>query len=269
MKAVSVMYHDVVAGGRFDESGFAGADAALYKLGREEFARHLDALSAARADAPALVTDLAPEAPSGPNAGGRMPWLLTFDDGGVSAATVVADMLEARGWRGHFFVTTGRVGQTAFLSREQVRELRERGHVVGSHSETHPARMSHCAEDELLGEWRRSLGFLSEVLGEEVRVASVPGGYYSRAVASAAAREGVTRLFTSEPTERVNEVDGCLVFGRYGVQRWTGPAAVAGIVAGEILPRRRQQLAWTLKKLTKRVGGEYYLRARRALINRG
>jgi len=262
MRAVSVMYHDVVAGGRFDESGFAGADADLYKLGREEFARHLDALAAARPDPPALVSDLSA-------AGGPAPWLLTFDDGGASAATVIAGMLEARGWRGHFFVTTGRVGSAGFLSRGQVRELRLRGHVVGSHSETHPARMSHCAEDELLGEWRRSVAFLSEALGEEVTTASVPGGYYSRAVAEAAARAGVRRLFTSEPTERVAEVGGCLVFGRYGVQRWTTPEAVAGIVSGRFLPRRRQQLVWSAKKLTKRVGGEYYLRARRALIGGG
>ena len=178
-------------------------------------------------------------------------------------------MLEARGWRGHFFVTTGRVGAPTFLSPEQVRELNERGHVVGSHSETHPPRMSHCSPEELLGEWRRSVAFLSEPLGEEVVTASVPGGFYSRAVAEAAARAGVRRLFTSEPTERVEEVEGCLVFGRYGVQRWTTPEAVAGIVKGDFLPRRRQQLAWSAKKLTKRVGGEYYLRARRALIGRG
>lgn len=265
MRAVSVMYHDVVSGGRFDESGFAGADAALYKLEREEFARHLDALAAARTDPPALATDLRPDAA----AAGTTPWLLTFDDGGVSAATAVADMLEARGWRGHFFVTTGRVGSPTFLSREQVRELRERGHVVGSHSETHPPRMSHCAPEELSGEWRRSVAFLSETLGEEVLTASVPGGFYSRAVAEAAARAGVRRLFTSEPTERVAEVEGCLVLGRYGVQRWTTPAAVAGIVTGSFIPRRRQQLVWSAKKLSKRVGGEYYLRARRALIGRG
>jgi peptidoglycan/xylan/chitin deacetylase (PgdA/CDA1 family) len=266
MRAVSIMYHDVVAGERFDESGFAGADAALYKLGREEFALHLDALAAARRDRPALVSedrfDTAPvEEPP--------PWLLTFDDGGVSAATIVADLLEARGWRGHFFVTTGSVGRPSFLSPEQVRELHRRGHIVGSHSETHPPRMSHCSASELLREWRASVEFLSDLLGERVRAASVPGGYYSRAVAEAAARAGIERLFTSEPVERVVEVDGCLVFGRYGVQRWTTPATVAGIVSGKFVPRRRQQFIWSAKKLTKWVGGEYYLKARRVLIGRG
>jgi len=260
LKAISVMYHDVVSGGRWDESGFAGADAALYKLGREEFARHLRAVAEVVTEKPSLAPGLSPGERS------PTPWLLTFDDGGVSAATVVADMLEEYGWRGHFFVTTGRVGTPGFLSRAQVRELHERGHVVGSHSHTHPQRMARCAEDELLDEWRRSTEFLSGVLGEAVAVASVPGGYYARKVAEAAARAGITRLFSSEPTARAFEVEGCLVLGRYSVQRWTTPGTVAGIVRGRLLPRLRQRAFWDAKKVTKKLGGDYYLKVRQALI---
>ena len=256
------MYHDVVSGDRWDESGFAGADAALYKLGREEFARHLRAVAAAATGQPSLAPELPPASATFP----RAPWLLTFDDGGVSALTVVAGMLEEYGWRGHFFVTTGRVGTPGFLTRAQVRELRGRGHVVGSHSHTHPQRMARCAEGELLDEWRRSTGFLSDLLGEAVETASVPGGYYARKVAAAAARVGVRRLFSSEPTARAAEVEGCLVLGRYSVQRWTTPETVAGIVRGSLLPRLRQRAFWEAKKVTKKLGGEYYLKVRQALI---
>ncbi|HEV2762151.1 MAG TPA: hypothetical protein VGV38_04075, partial [Pyrinomonadaceae bacterium] len=58
MRAVSVMYHDVVPAGRPDESGFAGADAALYKLAREDFARHLRALREASDAPPAVASEL-------------------------------------------------------------------------------------------------------------------------------------------------------------------------------------------------------------------
>ncbi|HYP52495.1 MAG TPA: polysaccharide deacetylase family protein, partial [Pyrinomonadaceae bacterium] len=265
------MYHDVVPGGRWDESGFAGADAALYKLDREQFARHLRAVADAVREKPSLASELKPEhsssaparpsstsAPSGDGAGARapgtssvarVPWLLTFDDGGVSALTVVADMLEEYGWRGHFFVTTGRVGTPGFLTRAQVRELRRRGHAVGSHSHTHPQRMARCSPEELLGEWTTSTRFLSDVLGEPVAVASVPGGYYARKVAEAAARAGVRQLFSSEPTARAFEVEGCLVLGRYSVQRWTTPGTVARIVAGRLIPRLRQRAFWEAKKV--------------------
>ncbi|HEV7377989.1 MAG TPA: hypothetical protein VGN95_25135, partial [Pyrinomonadaceae bacterium] len=92
MKVISVMYHDIVARGLPDESGFAGADAALYKLEREEFAGHLRAIDASvREQAISTVFDL----PQEMQAHATPPLLLTFDDGGVSAHTSAAGMLEA------------------------------------------------------------------------------------------------------------------------------------------------------------------------------
>jgi hypothetical protein len=43
------------------------------------------------------------------------PVFLTFDDGGASALHPTADLLERRGWSGHFFVTTRRIGTPGFL----------------------------------------------------------------------------------------------------------------------------------------------------------
>lgn len=263
MPAIALMYHDIVDGDAYDASGFAGADAALYKLGRGEFEAHLSAIAESGAARPATVAEL------GDGAGAGRPLLITFDDGGVSAYTHAADALERRGWRGHFFVTTGRVGTPGFLSREQIVELDRRGHVVGSHSATHPLRMARCSYEEMLGEWKTSVGVLSDILGRGVTAASVPGGYYSRRVAEAADEAGIKHLFTSEPTAGLQRVGGCLVVGRYTVQRWTTPRAAAAIAAGRLGPRLRQAVLWNAKKATKAVGGEFYLRARKALIGRG
>jgi peptidoglycan/xylan/chitin deacetylase (PgdA/CDA1 family) len=262
MPVIALMYHDIVEGDDYDASGFAGADAALYKLGRAEFEAHLAAIEAAGAR-PSTVAELG----DGRAAARRL--LITFDDGGVSAHTHAAGALERRGWRGHFFVTTGRVGTPGFLNREQVVELDRRGHVVGSHSATHPLRMARCTYEEMLREWKTSVAFLSDALGRAVSVASVPGGYYSRRVAEAAAESGVTHLFTSEPTAGLDRVGDCLVIGRYTVQRWTTPRAAAGIASGRLAPRLRQAVLWNAKKATKAVGGGFYLRVRKALIGGG
>ena len=129
MQALAIMYHDVVENGDFESSGFPGEGAHVYKLRREDFERHLDAIAAATA---AVSTVRMLE--------GR-PVLLTFDDGGVSFHHPIADLLERRGWRGHFFITTDRIGMPGFLTEAQLRELHRRGHIIGSHSCSHPTRM--------------------------------------------------------------------------------------------------------------------------------
>lgn len=261
MRAISIMYHDVTEqGAAHTASGFPGADAALYKLERAHFKEHLNAIAAARSDAPARVFELTEKADATP------PWLLTFDDGGASAYACTAEMLEELGWRGHFLVTAGYIGKPAFLSREQISELHRRGHIIGSHSTTHPARMSHCSPQEMLTEWKTSIETLSDITGQQVKVASVPGGFYSREVAEAAAQAGIEWLFTSEPVTKCAVVDGCLVLGRYTVQRHTTPERAAALACGRLTPRMRQLLFWNAKKITKSLGGEYYLKLRKSLL---
>jgi peptidoglycan/xylan/chitin deacetylase (PgdA/CDA1 family) len=258
---IAMLYHDVVEPGRDDASGFRGAGAARYKLTRADFAAHLGALARAVRGGPVAALEALAAS------GGASSWALTFDDGGASALEPTADLLEAHGWRGFFFVTTARVGTPGFLRAAGVRELRRRGHVVGSHSCSHPERMASCGRKQLLDEWRRSREVLEGILGEPVRTASVPGGYYSRAVAAAAAEAGCTVLFNSEPTTGVTAVGACRVVGRYTVYRGTTARAAARLITSR--PARwRQALLWNVKKVAKAVGGRGYLAVRRRLLVR-
>jgi hypothetical protein len=129
--------------------------------------------------------------------------------------------------------------------------------------------MSHLSWQELLKEWSVSCNLLSQLLGERVRTASVPNGYYSRQVAQAAAAASIEVLFTSEPTMATSVVDGCLVFGRYSIQRHT-PAGVSGaIAAGHKRARWKQTFTWQAKKAVKALTGESYFAIRRLLLSGG
>ncbi|MGA7217736.1 MAG: polysaccharide deacetylase family protein, partial [Candidatus Sulfotelmatobacter sp.] len=173
--AACLLYHDVVEGADWDSSGFTGPGTAKYKLSSADFEAHLKAVANLGA-APITAHEIAHAT------NGTLPFLLTFDDGGESAATQIAGLLQQRGWHGHFFVTAGQIGRKGFLSAEQIRGLRKDGHVIGSHSFSHPTRMSRCPREELAEEWSKSLRALCDILGEPVDTASVPGGYYSRRV---------------------------------------------------------------------------------------
>lgn len=259
MKAISIMYHDVVERGCEESSGFSGADANLYKIEIERFEEHLARIAEVRNDSIDKITE---------SSDNRNPFFITFDDGGRSAYTQTVDALERRGWRGHFFVATDFIDTPTFLSRAEIKQLDARGHIVGSHSASHPLRMASLSTDELRREWRVSIEKLSDILGRRVSTASVPGGHFSRAVAEAAATAGIKTLFTSEPTTRVYKIGDTTVFGRYTIQRRTPVETVAAIARGDWNPRLRQFLFWNSKKVLKKIGGENYLRIRKRLLSK-
>jgi peptidoglycan/xylan/chitin deacetylase (PgdA/CDA1 family) len=258
MRTLALLYHDVVPKDRFELSGFQSPDANIYKLNSDEFERHLDSV-AATGGKPVTIFDQAS------NSGRRL--MLTFDDGGASAPDI-ADRLEQRGWRGHFLVTTDFIGTAEFVSESQIRELHRRGHIVGSHSCSHPPRMSACNSEQLDSEWQNSVRRLSDIVGEKVKLASIPGGYYSREVAAAASRAGIRVLFTSEPVTLSHTVGECLVVGRFGVQQGVPREWVAAVVSGSVLPRWQRYIFWNGKKMLKRVGGESWLKLRRSILAR-
>ena len=258
MKATVLLFHDIVPPGRFDLSGFQSPDADIYKIDCATFERHLAALSECTLEPPGLVFD------HQTTTARRL--LLTFDDGGVSAATFIADILASRRWMGHFLVTTDFIGTPGFVHNSHIRELHSRGHVIGSHSCSHPMRMSACSAAQLDREWRESVARLQDILGSSIEVASVPGGYYGTNVAAAAAAAGIRHLFTSEPVTSVRTVDGCCVYGRFSVDQGVQPQWVASVIAGDIWPRLQRLVFWNAKKILKKTGGVAWLEARRRII---
>ncbi len=266
MRVFSLAYHDVVPDGAWDSSGFCGDDPAadpngVYKLDVSQFERHLDAITAAVDEA---GVDRARTAATLDGADADTV-LLHFDDGGSSAMQTGA-LLASRGWRGHFWITTDRIGTPGFVTADDVRALHRAGHVVGSHSRSHPMRMGALSDAELDREWGDSLAALSDACGEPIATASVPGGYCTHRVVAAAARAGVTVLFNSEPTCHPAQLGGCVVLGRYSVKRATLADEAAAMAAGARAPRYRQWATWNAKKLVKRAGGEYWLAARRRIL---
>jgi len=228
-----LMYHEVTN----DPSctGFQRASARPYTLTHGAFARHLDCI-ADEGLVPALVSQL-DFIMSGRDL------LLTFDDGGLSAL-YAAEALARRGWRGHFFIVTGKIGERTFLDRAGIRELASAGHLVGSHSHTHPDIFRGLTRQRMFEEWRVSRTIVSDILGAPCDTASIPGGDQSPAVLASAAEAGFNYLFTSEPWLHPRSVDGCWMLGRFAVKDSLSPAHLR-----RLLRFRGWRRAWMVRRL--------------------
>lgn len=255
-RALSLLYHDVYAVSP-SESGFSERAARHYKLPVRDFECQLDRLAETVDSAPLVTMDEA-----GETAGG-IPFAITVDDGGLSYHSHVAERLEARGWRGHCFMTTGWISRPGFLDAAKLRELHARGHAIGSHSVSHPRRFAACSWDEMLKEWSESRKALQDILGADVTSASVPGGYFSPRVAYAAEVAGITTLFTSEPETRIRQIGGCRVFGRYTLRDGSPVDLPARLARGELPVLYAEWASWNAKKALKAVLGAGYPRLAR------
>lgn len=241
----NLIYHDVAPPGDEDHYGFPGPAAARYKLTPERFEAHLDSIRAAHVE-----VGLAADHPQA---------ALTFDDGGASALWV-ADALERRGWRGHYFITTGRIGAPGFVGVDEIGELVRRGHVVGSHSDSHPTYMGALSRAEIAREWRRSRDALTEIMGAAPETAAVPGGYVSPTVIAEAARAGYRLLMTSRPSAKPRWHGGIEVQGRYTIWSSTSSVRAAAYARGNRLARASLWVAWEAKSAPKRLSpGAYEL----------
>lgn len=113
---------------------------------------------------------------------------VTFDDGYQGNATIAAPILERHRQRACFFVTTQYVGsnyvpfwdaekkiQSRWMSWDQVRSLRARGHEVGSHTQTHPD-LGVISKDDARREIGGGSSRLDTELGEHSGLFAYPFG---------------------------------------------------------------------------------------------
>ncbi|MBO5732291.1 MAG: polysaccharide deacetylase family protein [Alistipes sp.] len=248
MSKIVLMYHDVYRDSE-TESGFQFPTSYPYKVSAAEFEKHVR-----------LAYDYCHE-----HGIAQSSVEFSFDDGGESFYSVAAPILEKYGFRGIFFISTSYLASDKFMTAEQVRELHERGHIIASHSHSHPRNMTRLGVEELRNEWCTSLRILSEIVGEPVRTASIPSGFNSKEVIATAKEAGITTLYTSAPSDRVRNYEGMTIIGRYVVLCNTSTSAVHSIISSRCR-RLRLSLRAQLLALAKKVLGANYNRIKTKIV---
>lgn len=240
MEKVALMYHDIITINDIT-SGFQNESAFQYKVNEDTFEEVVRNLSPSRV-------------------------LFTFDDGGLSFLTNAAPILEKYGHRGVFFIATDYIGTPGFLSVEQVRELDKRGHIVGSHSCSHPHNMAGLPDDAISKEWIESKNKLEEILGHTMEYASIPNGYSSKSVVTKAREAGIKYLYTSTPIDRVKNVKGISLIGRYVIHDKMLPQEVTNIVESR-KTRIKKYAKWLVIESIKFVLGNQYDKVKSIVVS--
>ena len=190
-----------------------------YAVGREAFARQLDAI------AHRLCRE------GGGGTAGVPAVAITFDDGHASNVRIALPMLLERGLEALFFVTSDWVGARAhYVDAPMLGELVGAGMIVGAHGRTHRF-MDDLSEPDAREELIRSRETLESAIGAPVRSMSFPGGRHDARIRRLARESGLVSLFDSRVARAgPGELAAALAVARHG--RGPGDGADAAPASG-------------------------------------
>jgi peptidoglycan/xylan/chitin deacetylase (PgdA/CDA1 family) len=113
------------------------------------------------------------------------PVMLTFDDTRLDQYTAALPEMNKHGFKGVFFIMTVSLGRPGYMSKDQVRELSDKGHTIGSHTWDHKNVKTYTDSD-----WPVQIGKpskqLQEITGKPVEYFAYPFGLWDK--------EGIPKL---------------------------------------------------------------------------
>ena len=230
MNSIVLMYHDVYKTS-VNESGFLSDGANHYKITEASFVEHLQRIQ-------------------------KFPVTLTFDDGGVSFYTIITPILEKQRLVGHFYIATDRIGSEGFMSEAQIKDLHQRGHIIGSHSCSHPSDFRELSFEARKKEWEDSVQRLSGIIGEPVKEVSIPNGFLQEEDLPIFKSLGIATIYTSKLGEK-RQCDGMDIVGRIGVNSNMSTQSLINTISGGFTYKKmlvKQQILSVFKVI---LGNQY------------
>jgi len=109
------------------------------------------------------------------------PVMFTFDDGTLEHHEIAAGELEKHGFKGVFFIMTvaiGRRGKQPYVDKQQIKDLADRGHVIGCHTWDHHNVKKYQGQDWVT-QIEEPTKKLEEITGKPVRYFAYPFGLWN------------------------------------------------------------------------------------------
>lgn len=224
-----LMYHEIEMDGRplvQDAPGYV-----RYVIELKAFADQLASLAAAGFAGVNVTGALSAHPPS------KKLVAITFDDGCETDLLAAAPLLKEHSFDATFYLVSGFLDRPGYLSKAQVRELKNLGFEIGSHSMTH-SYLRQLNDAQLRAEVFDSKEQLEQLTGSKVDHFSCPGGRWDPRVSQLARDAGYLSVATSEigtNSDRSNRYR----LQRLAILRSTSAESFSSMCRGEGLAMRR------------------------------
>jgi peptidoglycan/xylan/chitin deacetylase (PgdA/CDA1 family) len=124
----------------------------------------------------------------------KKPIMLTFDDTKLDQYTAAIPEMNKYGFKGVFFIMTVSIGKANYMSKAQIKELSDAGHVIGSHTYDHQ-NVKKYQGDDWLTQIEKPTKTLQEITGKEVKYFAYPFGLWNKEAIPELKKRGFTSAF--------------------------------------------------------------------------
>ncbi|MEI9809819.1 MAG: polysaccharide deacetylase family protein [Bacteroidota bacterium] len=122
------------------------------------------------------------------------PVMITFDDTRLDQFTTALAELNKYGFKGVFFIMTVSLGKPGYMSKEQVRQLSDEGHLIGSHTYDHQNVKKYTDKD-----WEEQVAKpskqLQAITGKPIEYFAYPFGLWNKEAIPNLKRYGFKSVF--------------------------------------------------------------------------
>ena len=194
---ISLMFHEV---GFTNYSGFYNSNSYKYVISKNEYV-NLIKLSKSLSESLNIKFEF------------------SFDDGGVSNL-YSAEILNEYGIKGIFFIPTKYISSKGFMNENDILEIKNNGHTIGTHTHSHPFFLNKFSYKDQSIEWYKSIDILENILMDEISLASAPNGFYNDSTIDILSKRKIKKLYTSKPsTFKESPLTNFDVCGRMAIRK--------------------------------------------------
>lgn len=135
------------------------------------------------------------------------PVMITYDDTRLEHFTIAKNEMDKYGFKGVFYIMTISIGKTNYMSKEQIKQLADEGHAIGSHTWDHHRvdryknenTIQYGGRDIVVNDWdfqlTNSKKQLEEITGKPVTSFAYPFGIWSKEALPEVAKRGYDLAF--------------------------------------------------------------------------
>lgn len=108
------------------------------------------------------------------------PVMITFDDTDEEQFSIAKPEMDKYGFKAVYFIMTISIDRPRYMTKAQIKQLSDEGHVIGSHTWDHH-RVDRLKDDEWAAQFDKPEKKLQEITGKKIEYFAYPFGVWNQA----------------------------------------------------------------------------------------